>query len=116
VSGNPGALGVLGYSFLEANLDTLKAVPLNGVSPTAETISSLQYPGARQVYVYAKGEHVGVIPGMKEFLAEYARGWGAGGYLAQRGLIPLARRRAGQGDGGCDPADGDGSERTEVSA
>ena len=88
VSGNPGALGVLGYSFLEANLDTLKAVPLNGVAPTAETISSLQYPGARQVYVYAKGEHVGVIPGMKEFLAEYARGWTQGGYLAQRGLIP----------------------------
>jgi phosphate transport system substrate-binding protein len=88
VAGNPGALGVLGYSFLEANLDTLKAVPMNGVAPTSETISSLQYPGARQIYVYAKGEHVGVIPGMKEFLAEYARGWGAGGYLAQRGLIP----------------------------
>ena len=88
VSGNPGALGVLGYSFLEANLDKLKPVPMNGVAPTAETISSLQYPGARQVYVYAKGEHVGVIPGMKEFLAEYARAWGAGGYLAERGLIP----------------------------
>jgi phosphate transport system substrate-binding protein len=88
VAGNPGALGVLGYSFLEANADTLKAVPLNGVAPTAETISNLQYPGARQVYVYAKGEHVGVIPGMKEFLAEYARAWGPGGYLAQRGLIP----------------------------
>ena len=88
VSGNPGALGVLGYSFLEANLDKLKPVPMNGVAPTAETISSLQYPGARQVYVYAKGEHVGVIPGMKEFLAEYALAWGAGGYLAERGLIP----------------------------
>jgi phosphate transport system substrate-binding protein len=88
VAGNPGALGVLGYSFLEANLDTLRAVPMNGVAPTSETISSLQYPGARQIYVYAKGEHVGVIPGMKEFLAEYARAWGAGGYLAQRGLIP----------------------------
>ena len=25
---------------------------------------------------------------MKEFLAEYAKAWGAGGYLAQRGLIP----------------------------
>jgi len=88
VAGNTDALGVLGYSFLEANLATLKAVPMNGVAPTAETISALQYPGARQVYVYAKGEHVGVIPGMKEFLAEYARAWGAGGYLAQRGLIP----------------------------
>ncbi len=88
VAGNPGALGVLGYSFLEANADTLKAVPLNGIAPTSETISSLKYPGARQVYIYAKGEHLNVIPGMKEFLAEYARGWGAGGYLAQRGLIP----------------------------
>lgn len=88
VAGNPGSLGVLGYSFLEANLDTLKAVPLNGVAPTSETISSLEYPGARQVYIYAKGEHVGVVPGMKEFLAEYARAWAAGGYLAQRGLIP----------------------------
>jgi phosphate transport system substrate-binding protein len=88
VAGNPGALGVLGYSFLEANMNSLAAVPMNNVAPTADTISSLQYPGARQVYVYAKGEHVGVIPGMKEFLAEYARAWGAGGYLAQRGLIP----------------------------
>ena len=79
---------MLGYSFLEANLDTLKAVPMNNVAPTADTISSLEYPGARQLYVYAKGEHLNVIPGMKEFLAEYARAWGAGSYLAERGLIP----------------------------
>jgi len=88
VSGNPGSLGVLGYSFLEENLDRVKAVSLNGVQPTVETISSLEYPGARQIYLYAKGEHVGVVPGMKEFLAEYAKGWGAGEYLALRGLIP----------------------------
>ena len=88
VSGNPGALGVLGYSFLEENLDRVKAVSLNGVTPTVETISALEYPGARQIYIYAKGEHVGVVPGMKEFLAEYARGWDAGEYLALRGLIP----------------------------
>jgi len=90
VSGNPGALGVLGYSFLEENLDRVKAVSLNGVAPTVETISNLQYPGARQIYVYAKGEHIGVVPGMKEFLAEYARGWVPNGYLALRGLIPAA--------------------------
>lgn len=88
VSGNPGALGVLGFSFLEENLDRVKAVSLNGVEPTVETISGLSYPGARQIFVYAKGEHVGVVPGMKEFLAEYARGWAPGGYLALRGLIP----------------------------
>ena len=88
VSGNPGALGVLGFSFLEENLDRVKAVSMNGVQPSVETISNLSYPGARQIYVYAKGEHIGAVPGMKEFLAEYARAWGSNGYLALRGLIP----------------------------
>jgi phosphate transport system substrate-binding protein len=88
VSTNPGALGVLGYSFLDENLDRVKAVSINGVQPSVETISNLTYPGARQVFVYAKGEHVAVVPGMREFLAEYARAWAPGGYLALRGLIP----------------------------
>ncbi|MET1110514.1 MAG: substrate-binding domain-containing protein [Allosphingosinicella sp.] len=88
VAANPGAIGVLGYSFLEENMDKVKGIPLGGIAPTAETISSLTYPGARQLYLYVKGEHLSVIPGMKEFLAEYARAWAAGGYLERRGLIP----------------------------
>jgi len=88
VAANPGAIGVLGYSFLEENADKVKGIPLGGIAPTAETISSLTYPGARQLYVYAKGEHLNVIPGMREFLAEYARAWAKGGYLERRGLIP----------------------------
>ena len=88
VAANPGAIGVLGYSFMEENAATVRGIPLGGVAPTAATISDLSYPGARQVYIYAKGEHMNVIPGMKEFLAEYAKAWGANGYLAQRGLIP----------------------------
>jgi len=88
VAANPGAIGVLGYSFLEENADKVKGIPLGGVAPTAETISSLTYPGARQLYLYVKGEHADVIPGMREFLAEYARAWAKGGYLERRGLIP----------------------------
>ena len=88
VAQNPGTVGILGYSFMEENAASVRGIPLNGIAPTAETIGNLSYPGARQVYIYAKGEHMNVIPGMKEFLAEYARGWGPGGYLSQRGLIP----------------------------
>lgn len=88
VASNPGAIGVLGYSFFEENKDKVRAVPIGGIEPNAGTISSLEYPGARQVYIYAKGEHLNAIPGMREFLAEYAKGWAAGGYLARRGLIP----------------------------
>jgi phosphate transport system substrate-binding protein len=88
VTQDPGAVGVLGYSFMEENRDKVRGIPLGGIAPTAETISSLTYPGARQVYVYAKGEHVNVIPGMREFLAEYSKAWGKGGYLERRGMIP----------------------------
>jgi phosphate transport system substrate-binding protein len=88
VAANPGAIGVLGFSFLDENADKVKGIPLGGVAPTAETISSLTYPGARLLYLYVKGEHVSVIPGMREFLAEYAKSWGKGGYLERRGLIP----------------------------
>ena len=88
IAQNADAIGVLGYSFLEENADKVKGVTLAGVAPTSETISNLSYPGARQIYIYAKGEHVGAVPGMREFLAEYAKAWAKGGYLERRGLIP----------------------------
>jgi phosphate transport system substrate-binding protein len=90
VAENQGWLGVLGYSFLQANQQRVRGVPIGGVLPTAATITDLSYPGARQLYIYVKGEHLTVIPGMREFLAEFQRGWGQGGYLAQAGMIPSA--------------------------
>jgi phosphate transport system substrate-binding protein len=87
VNANPGAVGVMGYSYLEENLDKVKGLTLGGVAPTYDTISAFAYPGARPLYIYVKGEHLKAIPGIREFLAEYARAWGKGGYLGQRGLI-----------------------------
>jgi phosphate transport system substrate-binding protein len=97
VSQNQGAVGILGYSFMEENLDRVRGIAVNGVAPTSETIQALAYPGARQMFVYVKGEHLGIVPGLREFLMEYARGWGPEGYLEDRGLIPSpdqVRRRA----------------------
>ena len=84
---NPDAVGVFGYSFLEENADKLRGVALKGVVPTYESIASYEYPGARPLYIYVKGAHLNVIPGLKEFVAEYASGWNPGGYLVRRGLI-----------------------------
>lgn len=96
VADNQGAIGVLGYSFLEENQDRVQGIPIGGIAPTAETIQNFTYPGARRLYIYVKGEHLDVIPGLREFLAVYAQAWGPGGYLAERGLIPLpeAERQA----------------------
>jgi phosphate transport system substrate-binding protein len=90
-TGAPGAFGIFGYSFLDQNRDRIEAKTVDGVAPTFENISSGRYPVARSMYIYLKKAHVGVIPGLREFLTEYAseRAVGQRGYLASRGLITL---------------------------
>lgn len=90
VSESPGRLGVLGYSFLEANSDRVKAVTISGVMPNEETISALEYPGARLLYIYVKKQHADVKPALADFVAAYAAGWEKGGMLSREGLVPLA--------------------------
>ena len=89
VTSDPGTVGILGYSFLEENADKVTPVTINGVSPTEATISDLSYPGARKLYIYLKGEHLSAKPALRDFVAAYAKAWGKGGPLEQRGLVPL---------------------------
>lgn len=86
-------VGVFGYSFLEENLDKLMGLKVDNVAPTFEDISSQKYPVARSMYVYIKNAHVSVIPGMREFIAEYVseRSMGENGYLEKKGLVPLMK-------------------------
>lgn len=87
----PGSLGVFGFSFLEQNLDTVKAETIDGVEPNADTIASGAYPLSRSLYIYVKKAHVGVTPGLQQFVQEFLSEGAAarGGYLQDRGLIPL---------------------------
>lgn len=87
VAGNPGTVGILGYSFLEENADKVRGIPIGGVMPTSQTISSFEYPGARPLFVYVKGEHLSPIQGIREYISEFTKGWASGGYLTRRGLI-----------------------------
>ena len=89
VATDPNALGVLGYSFLAENRDKVRAVEVNGVTPSDETISNLSYPGARKIYVYAKGAHMQAKPAIRDFIAAYARMAGDNGPLERRGLVPF---------------------------
>lgn len=84
---NPNAIGIFGYSYLEENEDRLHGIPLDGVTPSYETISTGRYPGARPLYLYVKKAHLNAVPGLKSFLNEYAQSWGPEGPLARRGLI-----------------------------
>ena len=84
---NPNAVGVFGFSFLEENGETLRGISFGGVEPTIATISDFSYPGARPLYIYVKKAHLNAIPGLKEYVAEYASAWNPGGYLSRRGMI-----------------------------
>ena len=93
VAANPGALGIMGYSFLEENLDRVRGLSLGGVAPTYASIAAFDYPGARPLYIYVKGEHLNVIPGIREYVAAFASAFGDGGSLVRRGLIALPADR-----------------------
>jgi phosphate transport system substrate-binding protein len=88
--GNPNAIGIFGFANVAEN-SQLQALEIDGVRPTFETIASGEYKVARPLFVYAKKQHVGVIPGMAEFIAEYTseKAVGEEGYLSEKGLIPL---------------------------
>jgi phosphate transport system substrate-binding protein len=84
-------LGIFGYSFLDQNADKIQGSQINGVGPEFEAISSGKYPISRPLFFYVKKAHVGVIPGLAEFVQEYVseKAGGKEGYLVERGLIPL---------------------------
>jgi phosphate transport system substrate-binding protein len=92
---NPNALGIFGYSFLDQNSDRVQAAKIGGVEPDFDTIADGRYPVARPLYFYVKKAHVGVIPGIREFLDEFTseRAWGEDGYLAEKGMISLSEER-----------------------
>ncbi|WP_119390156.1 PstS family phosphate ABC transporter substrate-binding protein [Taklimakanibacter lacteus] len=88
---NPKAVGIFGYSFLEENQNKIKGASIDGGAPTYETIASGEYKVARPLFIYAKKQHVGTIPGMVEFVKEYVsdKAMGEDGYLAAKGLVTL---------------------------
>ncbi|MEZ5331163.1 MAG: PstS family phosphate ABC transporter substrate-binding protein [Thermoanaerobaculia bacterium] len=88
---NADALGVFGFSFLDQNADKIQGSMIEGVAPTFDNIASGDYPVSRPLFFYVKKAHVGVIPGIKEYLDEFTseRAWGPDGYLADAGLIPM---------------------------
>jgi phosphate transport system substrate-binding protein len=89
IEANPGTIGIFGYSYLEENADRVRGIPINGVSPTYQTISAFKYPGARPLYIYIKNAHAGAIPAVRAYAAEFTKesAFGPNGYLLRAGLI-----------------------------
>ncbi|HEY6530641.1 MAG TPA: PstS family phosphate ABC transporter substrate-binding protein [Cellvibrionaceae bacterium] len=91
---NVNALGIFGYSFLEQNADKVHGSKVGGKAPTFEAIADGSYIVSRPLFIYVKKQHVGMVPGIKEFIAEFTSeaAWGDEGYLSEKGLIPLPKK------------------------
>ncbi|MCQ0969626.1 substrate-binding domain-containing protein [Paracoccus sp. TK19116] len=83
-------IGVFGLSFYENNTDKLKVATMSGVTPSTETIASGEYPVSRPLFFYVKKDHIGVIPGLKEYTEFFVSDAmaGPGGPLSEYGLVP----------------------------
>jgi len=86
------AFGIFGYSFLDQNSDKLQGASFNGVDISFEHISDGSYPVSRPLHFFVKKQHIGVIPGILEFVETFLSPGAQGeeGYLAEKGLIPLS--------------------------
>jgi phosphate transport system substrate-binding protein len=97
ITANPAAVGVITFSYLDQNADKIQGATVDGKTASFESIANGTYPVSRPLFFYVKKQHVGMIPGIKEYLAEFTsdKAWGKEGYLADKGLIasPDAQRK-----------------------
>ncbi|MFV0292395.1 MAG: PstS family phosphate ABC transporter substrate-binding protein [Paracoccus sp. (in: a-proteobacteria)] len=90
IDSNKNGIGVFGLSFYENNTTRLKVAAIDGVSPSVETVASGEYPVSRPLFFYVKKDHVGTIPGLKEYAEFFVSDAiaGPGGPLSAYGLVP----------------------------
>ncbi len=95
---NPKAVGIFGYSFLDQNSGQIQGALINGQAPTFDNIANGSYPVSRPLYLYVKKAHANMVPGINEYLGEFAseQAWGPEGYLADKGMIPMPKEERAQ--------------------
>lgn len=71
VQGSPYAIGYFGYAYYQENASTLKALSVNGITPTAETAESGEYPISRPLFIYSSTEIMQEKPQVSAFIYFY---------------------------------------------
>ena len=85
------AYGIFGFSYLDQNSDTLQGAVISKTAPTFENIAGNNYSVSRALYFYVKHQHIGVVPGIKEYMNEWTKHWGDEGALSDAGMIPMPK-------------------------
>ena len=92
---DPTAFGIFGFSYLDNNSDRIQAASIEGIKIDIDTIQDYSYPISRPLYFYVKKAHIGIVPGLREYLDEFTAEYAIGddGYLLDAGLVPLSTEK-----------------------
>ena len=88
---DPNAYGIFGFSYLDQNSDKIQGAVLSGVEPSFDAIANGSYKASRALYFYVKHQHIGVVPGIQEYLEEWIKHWNDDGALVDAGMIPMPK-------------------------
>ena len=86
---DPMTYGIFGFSYLDQNRDTLQSAIVDGTPATFELIANGEYAISRALWFYVKHAHVGVVPGMDEYMKTWVKNWGDDGILTDAGMVPM---------------------------
>ncbi len=82
VAQTPGAIGYVGLGYVDS---TVKALTINNITASANTVLSKTYPISRDLYMFTKGEATGVA---KEFI-EFIQSTEGQAIVQEEGFVPL---------------------------
>jgi phosphate transport system permease protein len=71
VTETPNGIGFFGYAFYKNHSDELKLLSVDGVTPSAETTESGEYPLARPLYIYTTEEFLANNQAVSSFINYY---------------------------------------------
>jgi len=88
VSGDPNALGYFGFGYFEQNQQRLKALAVDTITPSAESIQSSEYPLSRPLFIYVSTQALEENPSVEEFVNFYLENLNQ--FVEQAQYVPLS--------------------------
>ena len=87
----PSAYAIVSYPALQRNRELLTVNTVEGIEPTAETISAGKYSLVRPMYIYVKNQHIPSVAGLQKLLYEFTseRAIGPEGYSMRKVLYRM---------------------------
>ncbi|MBG92609.1 MAG: hypothetical protein CL792_01320 [Chloroflexi bacterium] len=71
ISGGKNTIGYFGYAYYIENMDKLQIVPVEGVTPSAETVADGSYVLSRPLFIYIRADSLREKPQVREFVRYY---------------------------------------------